>query len=188
MPRRLTWRLQPLDAYAFQRFKLALWRSYTRARADTALGILSPTQWLRVVTASIVEVFSNTHFPNAFARTGAIGTQLHLSQRISQYVNAIAHAPYEAMKPEEVELKYICGSGVTLHSDILFVAYTVMCKAAAPKLLALAPPPAASSLLDGHWSPRVFLLKQPAQKPSFAALDKCCVAHGKRRRGVRRRL
>ena len=57
VPSKLTFLLQPLDAYAFAPFKRALVGAYYKARLRSGGMVLNPTRWLRVLLTTIASVF-----------------------------------------------------------------------------------------------------------------------------------
>ena len=125
IPAKLTWRLQPLDAYVFQSYKNNLRAAYTTARCESAshLGVLSKAKWLSCVFEACVRTFANKGFAKAFAQTGLISSQESLSKRISLFVEAESFSPYTPTVPPSEDLQFMAGRGIDIPWDRIFSTY-----------------------------------------------------------------
>ena len=70
VPSKLTFLLQPLDAYAFAPFKRSLVDAYYKARMRAGGNVLNTTGRLRVLVTSIVSVFQERDWAHTFAKVG----------------------------------------------------------------------------------------------------------------------
>ena len=67
IPAKLTWLLQPLDAYVFQAHKNNLRSAYVRVRCEAqCFGVLTKAEWLRSVFQSCHRTFTSKDFSKAF--------------------------------------------------------------------------------------------------------------------------
>ena len=83
VPASLTWLLQLLDVYAFQRVKGELRLAEARARARSADGLIVPGQWITLCTLVIRRELINRDWSPCFARLGAGESGVDLSSPVA---------------------------------------------------------------------------------------------------------
>ena len=124
IPAKLTWLLQPLDAYVFQAYKNNLRSAYVRARCEAqCFGVLTKAKWLRSVFQACDRTFTRRDFSKAFKLTGVSDNQASMSTRIKSFVKASENLPYDPTVPVFLELQFMAGRGIDVAWDMVFGAY-----------------------------------------------------------------
>ena len=101
VPSKLTFLLQPLDAYAFAPFKRALVDAYYKARLRSGGMVLNPTRWLRVLLTTIASVFQERDWAHAFSSVGLTEGQSGLNSAIHRQLQSDAVLVFPRGQPTE---------------------------------------------------------------------------------------
>ena len=102
---RLTWMLQPLDAYSFLPYKRNLRRLTQRCRVDTADGTLDVQALWRAFVANVREILQGRRWAFAFDRLGFSSGQSHVSAFILRQLqwSEVPHVGSAMPAPQDLE-------------------------------------------------------------------------------------
>jgi hypothetical protein len=118
VPSRLTWLLQPLDAYLFGAFKHRLSVSMAAKRTQGQTGSLSFEEWLAVSLDCITSFFGEAKGTEAFNKCGCTVYTAAMSDKVKQYIS------YDIVKTvrrlTEEELQEYMGKRVKHIHSLLF--------------------------------------------------------------------
>jgi hypothetical protein len=118
VPSRLTYLLQPLDAYVFGAFKHRLTVGMAAKRTSTQAGSLSFEEWLAVSLNCITTFLGEGHGPEAFRKCGFTGYEASMSAKVKEY---ISHDMLkEVRRLTEVELQEYMGKKVKHIHALMF--------------------------------------------------------------------
>lgn len=113
VPARLTFILQPLDAYVFQAFKRRLRQEYSNARIISPEGLVEDSEWLRLIFRAITVVFGARDWSHAFRKVGAGERQACISDYIRQRIGP--PEPHTPPVPPAIEdIQYLGGHTVDM--------------------------------------------------------------------------
>ena len=118
VPSRLTWLLQPLDAYLFGAFKHRLSVSMAAKRTATQTGSLTFEEWLSVTLNCITTFLGEGHGTEAFRKCGCSGYEASLSDKVKQYISY--DILMEVRRLTEGELQEYMGNKVKHIHSLLF--------------------------------------------------------------------
>ena len=101
VPASLTWLLQPLDSHFFQHLKGAISSLQTKARGESAGGILPPGRWIDIAAAAMRQHVVDTDSTAAMWANGLRGPGAALRPRISEALGTTLPLPLAPPSPED---------------------------------------------------------------------------------------
>ena len=126
VPAKMTWALQPLDVYAFAKFKSRLsstWQSMQVSMANPSK--LEWTTMIRAIAHTVQDVICGQSWKTAFERTGLTGNMEDLSEHVLAKVGMTERPTLTTRLPSATELACIFPkSYVELPIDELFGPWT----------------------------------------------------------------
>ena len=144
VPSKLTFLLQPLDAYAFAPFKRSLVDTYYKARMRAGGNVLNTTGWLRVLVTSIVSVFQERDWAHTFAKVGVSEDQSALSSAIHRQLQSDGVLVFPRGQPTKEEVAYLGGKGFCMPHTQLMKPFHMHATQSQPEHLDTPPPPISS--------------------------------------------
>ena len=138
VPARLTWLLQPLDTHVFATVKRFMKNALTAARTTTALGRLSPQEWL-VVVLETIRWFCVQNFAASFRCNGLEGSQASVRKTILDVLE-IENVDCGSSLPDPDELAFYMGCSVLPYHSFLFAQADVDMSAMATEISDALPP------------------------------------------------
>ena len=118
VPSRLTWLLQPLDAYLFGAFKHRLSVSMAAKRTTGQTGSLTFEEWLSVSLNCISTFFGEAQATQSFQKCGCTMYTASMSQKVKQYISY--DIVKEVRRLTEFELQEYMGKKVKHIHSLLF--------------------------------------------------------------------
>jgi len=118
VPSRLTWLLQPLDAYHFASFKSRLAEEMAACRTRSSSSILNFEDWLSIALRCVTDFFHTAGGPTNFNKCGCTAFAASISEKVKQYVKY--EAPNKTRRLTEEELHEYMGKKVKHIHKLLF--------------------------------------------------------------------
>lgn len=118
VPAKLTFLLQPLDAYVFSRFKREFHTAGTKNRIMSPNGRVTFEQWVDACFATITDVFSNMHAETYFQKCGCDIPSNSISASISRHVQSADLGKHRKLTADE--LHFYSGVRSDVHLRSLF--------------------------------------------------------------------
>ena len=104
VPAKLTWLLQPLDVYSFQRYKAHLRAQYAAARCRSSTGDLTMLEFLECVYSAVRYVLQAIEWAPAFDKTGFGACQANVSRIIKGELENIGSVEALSTRPSDDQL------------------------------------------------------------------------------------
>ncbi len=118
VPSKMTFMLQPLDAYVFATFKQRLFEVHAANKIHSANDQQSFEEWLSTTVTVIQDFFQNLDGRPYFSKCGLVSTR-HISETVKDHI--IPHALGMVRKLTSAELKeYVGGRKVMLDYQIFW--------------------------------------------------------------------
>ena len=115
-----TWLLQPLDVYAFRRYKALLRAKVQDARACHPNGDLSKVRWLLIVIETIEESIVGRRWANEFMYVGIANGLQHVSSYIHQQLGDIGSLPVSSEYPSDASIAALMPRGRIISAAIVY--------------------------------------------------------------------
>ena len=112
VPAKMTWLLQPLDAYVFAGFKADLKQQYADPKYATDTSTVPSIAWLRRLWQSIQNKVHTLDWKHAFAKVGLLDQQRNMSDHVAAFTTTTPHGTFGCGMPRPNELQYVLGGKV----------------------------------------------------------------------------
>jgi hypothetical protein len=109
VPAKMTWLLQPLDAYVFAGFKALLKQQYADPEYVTDKDNMLSIAWLRRLWHSIEHKVQGLDWKTAFSKVGLLNQQHNISEHVAKFTTTPSHQTFGCCMPSPAELQYMLG-------------------------------------------------------------------------------
>ena len=109
VPAKMTWLLQPLDAYVFAGFKALLKQQYADPEYVTEKDNMLSIAWLRRLWHSIEHKVQGLDWKTAFSKVGLLNQQHNISEHVARFTKTPSQQTFGCCMPSPAELQYMLG-------------------------------------------------------------------------------
>jgi len=109
VPAKMTWLLQPLDAYVFAGFKADLKQQFADPQYATDTTTMLSSAWLRRLWQSIHSKIQSLDWKNAFAKVGLLDQQRSMSEHVAAFTSTTPDGSFGCGMPSPNDLHYVLG-------------------------------------------------------------------------------
>jgi hypothetical protein len=119
VPGKMTWLLQPLDAYVFAGFKAHLKQQYADPHYTPETTSMPTINWLRRLWTSIEHKIHNMDWKHAFAKVGLQNQQRDMSEHVAACTTLTSPRTFGCAMPSPSDLQYLLGDQIVVpHSQL----------------------------------------------------------------------
>ena len=119
VPAKMTWLLQPLDAYVFAGFKAHLKQQYADPHYTPEATSMPTINWLRRLWTSIEHKVHNMDWKHAFAKVGLMNQQRDMSAHVAACTAMNSPGTFGCAMPSPGDLQYLLGDQIVVpHSQL----------------------------------------------------------------------
>ena len=109
VPAKMTWLLQPLDAYVFAGFKAHLKQQYADPHYTPEATSMPTINWLRILWTRIEHKVHNLDGKHAFAKVGLQSQQRDMSEHVAAFTTTTPPRTFGCAMPSPADLQYLLG-------------------------------------------------------------------------------
>jgi len=114
VPAKMTWLLQPLDAYVFAGFKSHLKQQYADPEYLTGADNEPSITWLRRLWHSIEHKAQCFDWKSAFSKVGLMYQQQQISEHVASFTKSPSHQSFGCCMPSPSDLQYMLGGKLSV--------------------------------------------------------------------------